>query len=47
MGAKNDVLTLADYRRLFGENRHEFTGVDYIEYYGINESSRIEQIYRG
>ena len=30
----SDVLTLADYRRLFGENKHEFTGVDYVEYYG-------------
>ncbi len=29
----SDVLTLADYRRLFGENKHEFTGVDYVEYY--------------
>jgi len=30
----SDVLTLEDYRRLFGENKHEFTGVDYVEYYG-------------
>ena len=28
-----DVLTLEKYRELFGENKHEFTGVDYIEYY--------------
>lgn len=28
-----DVLTLARYRELFGENRHEFTGVDYVAYY--------------
>ncbi len=28
-----DVLSLADYRRLFGDNKHEFTGVDYVEYY--------------
>ncbi len=28
-----DVLTEADYRRLFGENRHPFTGVDYVSYY--------------
>ncbi|MBQ3105188.1 MAG: coenzyme F420-0:L-glutamate ligase, partial [Lachnospiraceae bacterium] len=28
-----DVLTLAKYRELFGENKHEFTGVDYVEYY--------------
>ena len=30
----SDVLTLAKYRELFGINRHEFTGVDYVEYYG-------------
>jgi len=29
----SDVLTLARYRELFGENRHEFTGVDYVSYY--------------
>lgn len=29
----SDVLTLEDYRRLFGENKHEFTGVDYVDYY--------------
>ncbi len=30
----SDVLTLDKYRELFGENKHEFTGVDYVEYYG-------------
>ena len=30
----SDVLTLARYRELFGVNKHEFTGVDYVEYYG-------------
>lgn len=30
----SDVLTLERYRELFGENKHAFTGVDYIEYYG-------------
>ena len=30
----SDVLTLEKYRELFGENKHEFTGVDYVEYYG-------------
>ena len=30
----SDVLTLAKYRELFGVNKHEFTGVDYVEYYG-------------
>lgn len=29
----SDVLTLERYRELFGENLHEFTGVDYVEYY--------------
>ena len=30
----SDVLTLEKYRELFGANIHEFTGVDYVEYYG-------------
>jgi len=30
----SDVLTEEKYRELFGENKHEFTGVDYVEYYG-------------
>lgn len=29
-----DVLSLEKYRKLFGENPHEFTGVDYVAYYG-------------
>ena len=29
----SDVLSLERYRELFGENVHEFTGVDYVEYY--------------
>lgn len=29
----SDVLSLEKYRELFGENKHEFTGVDYIAYY--------------
>ena len=29
----SDVLSLEDYRRYFGNNVHEFTGVDYVEYY--------------
>ncbi len=29
----SDVLTLEKYRELFGENKHEFTGVDYVSYY--------------
>lgn len=36
----SDVLSLERYRELFGVNKHEFTGVDYVEYYGdlIKES---------
>ena len=36
----SDVLTLEKYRELFGVNKHEFTGVDYVDYYGqlIRES---------
>ena len=30
----SDVLTLEKYRELFGVNVHEFTGVDYVQYYG-------------
>ncbi len=29
----SDVLTETRYRELFGVNKHEFTGVDYVEYY--------------
>ena len=29
----SDVLTLEKYRKLFGVNKHEFTGIDYVEYY--------------
>ena len=29
----SDVLSLEKYRELFGENKHEFTGVDYVSYY--------------
>ena len=30
----SDILTLEKYRELFGINKHEFTGIDYVEYYG-------------
>ncbi len=30
----SDVLDLERYRALFGYEKHEFTGVDYVEYYG-------------
>ena len=29
----SDVLSLSEYRKLFGSKVHEFTGVDYIDYY--------------
>ncbi len=29
----SDVLSLEKYRELFGENKHPFTDVDYVEYY--------------
>ncbi len=29
----SNVLSLEKYRELFGENKHEFTGVDYVAYY--------------
>ena len=29
----SDVLSLEEYRRLFGDNRHPFTGMDYVGYY--------------
>ncbi len=36
----SDVLTLDKYREVFGVYRHQFTGVDYVEYYSslIKES---------
>lgn len=42
-----DTLTLAKYRELFGENVHEFTGVDYVEYYSevIKESGAEVEVY--
>ncbi|NMA01871.1 MAG: F420-0--gamma-glutamyl ligase [Clostridia bacterium] len=40
-----DVLTEADYRRLFGDVKHEFTGVDYIQLYkDLSENNNIEII---
>ena len=30
----SDVLTESEYRKLFGENLHPFTLVDYVKYYG-------------
>ena len=44
----SDVLTLEKYRELFGENKHPFTGVDYVAYYSglIRESgAEVEVIF--
>ena len=44
----SDVLTLERYRELFGENIHEFTGVDYVDYYGSivkEEGAEVEIIF--
>ena len=42
----SDVLSLEKYRELFGENKHPFTGVDYVAYYGdlIRESGAEAEI---
>ena len=42
----SDVLSLEQYRALFGVNRHPFTNVDYVEYYGdlIRESGAEAEI---
>ena len=44
----SDVLSLEKYRELFGENKHEFTGVDYVAYYSDlvkNEGAEIEIVF--
>lgn len=44
----SDVLTLTRYRELFGVNCHEFTGVDYVQYYGDlirEEGAEVEIIF--
>ncbi len=42
----SDVLTLDRYRELFGDNKHQFTGVDYVDYYAklIRESGAEAEI---
>ena len=42
----SDVLTETEYRKLFGENLHPFTLVDYVKYYGdlIREEGAEAQI---
>ena len=44
----SDVLSLDKYRQLFGRKVHEFTGVDYIDYYVDlikNENCEVEVIF--
>ena len=44
----SDVLTLEKYRELFGYEKHEFTGVDYVEYYGDlirEEGAEVEVVF--
>ncbi|MCR5741348.1 MAG: coenzyme F420-0:L-glutamate ligase [Gammaproteobacteria bacterium] len=44
----SDVLSLEKYRELFGHKVHEFTGVDYIDYYKElieNEGCEVEVIF--
>lgn len=44
----SDLLTLEKFRELFGENKHPFTGVDYVDYYsGIirEEGAEVEIIF--
>ncbi len=44
----SDVLCLEKYRELFGENVHEFTGVDYVSYYSDiirGEGAEVEVVF--
>jgi len=44
----SDVLSLEKYRELFGENKHEFTGVDYVQYYSdivTNAGAEVEIVF--
>ncbi|MEG0453103.1 MAG: coenzyme F420-0:L-glutamate ligase, partial [Coprobacillus sp.] len=44
----SDVLSLEKYRELFGENVHEFTGVDYVDYYANiikEEGAEVEVVF--
>jgi len=42
----SDVLSLERYRELFGYKKHEFTGIDYVEYYSqlIKEAGAEPQV---
>ena len=44
----SDVLTLERYRQLFGENRHPFTLIDYVQYYSDlvrEEGAEVEVVF--
>lgn len=44
----SDVLSLEKYREIFGYSKHEFTGVDYIEYYSDiikEEGAEVEVVF--
>ena len=44
----SDVLSLEKYRELFGYNKHEFTGVDYVDYYASlirEEGAEVEIVF--
>ncbi len=44
----SDVLSLEKYRELFGDNVHEFTGVDYVKYYSdiiTGEGAEVEIVF--
>lgn len=44
----SDLLTLEKFRELFGDNKHPFTGVDYVDYYGgiiREEGAEVEIIF--
>ena len=44
----SDVLTLEKYREMFGENRHPFTLIDYVQYYSeliAEEGCQVEVIF--
>ena len=44
----SDLLSLKKYRELFGENKHQFTGVDYVAYYSSiikEEGCEVEVIF--
>ena len=44
----SDVLSLEKYRELFGNNVHEFTGVDYVDYYASlirEEGAEVEVVF--